>query len=97
MQDRLDDHLISGAAADVRVHIGANLFPSRIRVLGEQALGQQDHSRSTETALKTAALDEGLLQRMQALRPLQTFDRRQVFAVELKSKQRTGAHGFSIQ
>src|SRR5688572_28825669 len=97
MQDRLDDHLIPGTAADVRIHIRANLFPSRIRVLCEQALCQQDHSGSTKTALETAALAKSLLKRMQAIWTFQTFDRSQVFAVKLKSKQRTGANGFSIQ
>src|SRR5918993_6118949 len=58
------DRTISGAAAEIAIHIGDDVGFARVRLPIEQALGGHDHARGTESALEAIFVDERLLQRM---------------------------------
>src|SRR5215813_6321903 len=64
-QDRLDDVLVAGAAAEVARQRPAHLFLGRIRVGVQQCLGGHHHPGGAEPALQAVLLLEALLQRVQ--------------------------------
>src|SRR5262245_39280377 len=71
---RLDDVLISGAAAQVRGQDFDQIRIADVRVALEHAGGEHEKSRRAETALQPVVLHEGTLQRMKVSSIGETLD-----------------------
>src|ERR1700751_1318035 len=71
----LDDLCISRTSTEVSGKEFANLVECRIRLPAEQVITRQDHSRCADSALRPAAIDECLLQDVQAWALGEAFDR----------------------
>src|SRR5512134_1548410 len=65
IQDRIDDRLVAGAAADVAGDGLGHVLARRRRVAVEQRLGRHQHAGRAEAALGREVLHEGGLQGMQ--------------------------------
>src|SRR5262245_36446041 len=64
-QNRVDDRLVAGAAADVAADSLDHVVAGRRRVVVEQRLGGHQHARGAEAALRGKMLHEGALQWVQ--------------------------------
>src|SRR5207244_60282 len=74
--NRLDDVLITGAAAKIAGNPETDVLLAGCRVVLEQAPGASNHAGRAETALKSVMFAESLLERMQAAVGLgERFDR----------------------
>jgi len=66
---------ITGAPAEIAIHVSNDLFAGWPRIFIEQRFRGQNHSRGAEAALKREVIEKRLLQRMQFLgRFSQAFD-----------------------
>ncbi len=63
----LDDILIAGATAEVAGDAFPDLFLTRTRVLAQQLMDGEDHSRRAKTALQGVMLDKSLLDGMEGV------------------------------
>ena len=71
-EDRLDDVVVAGAAADIAFELGAHgRLVEPVRMAADHVVGGHDHARRAEAALQAVMLLEGRLHRMQlgAVRP----------------------------
>src|SRR3990172_13316344 len=64
---RLDDVLITGAAADIARQSLTDFRLARPRVLAQQPVGTHQHTRRAESALQAVLAREAFLQRVQAV------------------------------
>ncbi len=74
--DGVDDLLVAGAAADVPVFLEpvADIFPGRILILLQKAIGRYDESGRAEAALHRTEMHERHLQRVQEVRGSDAFN-----------------------
>ncbi len=93
---RIDDLLVSRAAAEVPAQPLPDLFPRGFRFLLEERRCRQDHPRRTETALDGAAPDEGLLQRVEPVPLPQPFDRRHLSPLQLGGEHQAGEAALAV-
>src|SRR5664279_1948432 len=75
--DRVDNPLMSSAAAKIAVHMFDDLVARRSRIVAQQHVGIQQHSRGAIAALERAVVDECLLQRVQVAVPGKSLDGKQ--------------------
>src|ERR1700722_10236472 len=61
---RLDDVLVTGAAAQISGDAPADFLLSGVRILLEQSVGRYEHARGAVTALQSMLLFKTLLQGM---------------------------------
>jgi hypothetical protein len=94
--DRRDNRDVSGATAEVAAQPMLDFFLAWLRILGEERVGQQDHTRGAVTAFKAAFFPKRPLDRMKFIAFGQTFDGRHCFAIDLESRGRTGADGSAV-
>jgi len=93
---RLDDVLVTGAAADVAGDARADLFFGRVWVFLKQLGRARDHARCAETTLKAVMFLEVLLQDVQRIRAAESFDCRDFCTIGLGHKDGAGFHGFAV-
>ena len=91
-EDRLDDVLVAGAAAQVARQREADLVLGGVRVLGEQRLRGEHHPRRAEAALEAVLLREPLLDRVQLARRTEPLDGGDLVAVGLDGEHRAALH-----
>ena len=87
-----EDFVIASAATKIARHPFLDFVFARFRVLVEQRLGRDDLTRRADAALKTAVLDEGLLQRMELAVPREPFDGLDALAGAAGSQGQARAH-----
>src|SRR5262249_40934538 len=82
-QDRLDDVLVAGAAAQVARQPPADVVLRGVGTLVEQGLGGEHHARRAESALQAVLVLEPLLQRVQLAGAAEPLDRGDLVPVGL--------------
>src|SRR4051794_17721616 len=92
----LDDFPVTGAAAQIARDGMADLRFARPRILVEQRLGGEHNAWCAEAALRTAMLDERLLQRMQFAAGGKPLDRRDAAARHLDSQNQARVDGDAV-
>jgi hypothetical protein len=96
--DRVDNVLISGAAAEIALQAVANLLVGRVGVPRQNLFGAEDHAGCTETALKTVLVPERFLHGVEfAVGGGQALDGGQVPAVGLHGEHGAGFYGLVAQ
>src|SRR5947209_956467 len=85
---RVDDVLVSGAAAEVPLQAVADLVVGGIGMIGQELSGGHDHARRAESALQPVLIPEGLLDGVELAGGGHAFDGQQFAAVGLH-----GEHG----
>src|SRR5689334_7642345 len=71
---RVDDVLVTGAAAQVAFESVANFLFGGVGVVGEQLPGAQNHAGRTEAALQSVLVPECFLDRIEAAICREPFD-----------------------
>src|SRR6266852_4393062 len=95
---RLDDLLISGAAAQVAADGVADLPLGRVRIRIQQGLGSDQHPGSAVAALQAVRLAEAVLQDAQrSVGFRQTLDGGDAVAVRLHGVDKAGTHRLSVE
>src|SRR2546430_1021103 len=95
---RLDDLLVSGAAAQVAADRIADLRFARVRIRAQQGVRCDEHSRRAVAALQAVRLAEAVLQHAhRAVGPRETLDGGDAVAVRLHRVHEAGTHGFAVQ
>src|SRR6266852_2793984 len=84
------------AAAEIAVHPFHDRIARGVRLLLKERPGVHDHSGGAVAALKTAVIDEGLLQRMQLAVAFQSLNRDDVLAVHICERELTRPRGFAV-
>src|SRR5215510_9350379 len=93
---RLDDVLITGAAAEIgREHV-EQLLVIDVRILLQRIGGQHQEARRAEAALQRVMRDEGALQWMQIVRRAESLDGTDVLILRLHREHQTRAHRFAV-
>src|SRR5215469_8785587 len=93
--DRGDDAAVGAAAADIPIHVDDDLIASRSGILLEQSRGLHDLARLAIAALRDLLGDPSLLQRVVRIRR-QAFDRRDLFAADIRQLHTARADGLSV-
>ena len=88
--------MIGAAATDVAVHVGDDLIPRRLRILGEQRRRLHDLPGLTVAALRDLLGDPRLLQRVRARRR-QAFDRGHAPAGDIGYLNAARAGGLAVE
>src|SRR5688572_21679796 len=94
--NRVDDVLITRAAAQIAGDTFADLALRRRRVVVQQRHCRHDHSRRAEAALKPVLLPEALLQGMQLTLRGKPLDRGDRGAIGLDGEHRARLHAAAI-
>src|SRR5688572_24883785 len=92
VEHRLDDLVVTGAAAEVARQPVAHLFFSRIVVAFQQRLRRDQHARRADAALERGVLEELALERVQLVAVGHALDRLNRLAVQLGAKHQARAH-----
>src|SRR5258706_7056975 len=94
--DRLDDLVITGAAAEVVHHPILDLLFVGLGDFVEQRLGRDHLPRLSDAALQAAVLDEALLHRVELAVFRQPLDRGDLVAVGEHRRRQAGAHHLPV-
>ncbi|MGY4481078.1 hypothetical protein ACVWWR_000269 [Bradyrhizobium sp. LM3.2] len=92
-EQRILDRTIAGAAADIALQRHAEIGALR---LVERGTGQ-DHAGGAEAALKALRIEEGLLHRMCAAVPAETFDRGDGAPLGAEGRDQAAMHRLAVE
>src|ERR1700716_2229757 len=95
--DRLDDVVVTGAAAEVALEPQSDLVLRRVGVALEQLLRRHDHAGRAEPALGAMLVPERLLEGMQRRTLGEALDGRDLRPVSLDSKDGAGLHAVAVE
>ena len=93
---RVDDVLISGAAADVALEAVADLLLGRVGIAIDDLLGRHDHAGRAEAALQSVLVPESLLHRVELAVSGQAFDGQDARAVGLHGEHGAAFDGLAV-
>src|SRR3989338_4711674 len=92
-----NDFHIAGATADIPGHEIADLYFRRVGIPLQQRLGHEDHTRRAVTALKSALVEEGPLQRVEFAVRSDPFNRGDPFFFRVRGKEQAGTHRLAVE
>src|SRR4051812_4452805 len=92
-EQRILDRTIPGAAADIALQRRAKIGALRLVQRG----AGQDHAGGAEAALKALRIEEGLLHRMRAAVPTESFDRGDSAAFGAERGDQAAMHGLAVE
>src|SRR5206468_1371622 len=95
--DRLDDLVVTGAPAEIPEHPLPDLRLARVRIRVEERLGRHDLARGADAALKSAGVDERLLDGMESLVLGEALDGRDRAAVREDRQRDAGADHLAVE
>ncbi len=84
------------AAAQIRLHVGADLLLRSDRVVVEQRLRPHHHAGDAVAALRRLLVEKGLLHRARLAAGAEALDRRDRAAVERGDRRQAGEHRLAV-
>ena len=93
---RAQDAHMGAAAAEIRLHLGADLLVGRLGISPQQRLRPHHHAGDAVAALRRLLFHESALDRRRRLDGAETLQRRHLLALQQQQRRDAGKHGLAV-